>query len=187
MKKQLMVHELNEYYFNNINFEEYNLTFDDGLYSQFFYLPILDKIKTSKIFFISTGLIRNGLIRPQFNGKYFDFPTCYEAMCNWVNNEDREPYMNTNEIKWMFDNGYKLGGHGHFHLRYFGTKLVDSVNRIKKDIEQMLEWFECNLKFKPDSYCLPFNIEHTLIRTILKSYDMHTIYDGSRINIEDII
>ena len=53
MKPVLMIHEVDESIFNK-PLEDFVLTFDDGLYSQYKFIEAIDAIDTDKIFFIST-------------------------------------------------------------------------------------------------------------------------------------
>ena len=56
MKPILMIHEFKDT-FLNLPLEDYILTFDDGLYTQYKFFNEIKKIKTEKYFFISSGII----------------------------------------------------------------------------------------------------------------------------------
>ena len=55
--KTLTIHSVKEEHFLKLRLDTYKLTFDDGLFSQYFYWPIIRRLETEKIFFISTNLI----------------------------------------------------------------------------------------------------------------------------------
>ena len=50
-----MIHEFKEE-FLNLPLENYTLTFDDGLYTQYKFFNEIKKIKTNKFFFISSNI-----------------------------------------------------------------------------------------------------------------------------------
>ena len=56
MKPILIIHEFEERFFD-LPLDQYILTFDDGLYTQYVFLEELKKIKTKKYFFISSGIV----------------------------------------------------------------------------------------------------------------------------------
>jgi hypothetical protein len=56
MKPILMIHEIRDWMFD-LPLHNYVLTFDDGLYSQYYFLDKFKTIDTEKIFFISTGIL----------------------------------------------------------------------------------------------------------------------------------
>ena len=42
MKPYLMIHDIRKEYFD-LDLDQYRLTFDDGLFSQYYYFPLLNK------------------------------------------------------------------------------------------------------------------------------------------------
>ena len=56
MKPILMIHEFKEE-FLNLPLENYTLTFDDGLYTQYKFFNEIKKIDTEKYFFISSNIV----------------------------------------------------------------------------------------------------------------------------------
>jgi len=67
----LMIHDLKKEYFD-LPLENYRLTFDDGLYSQYYYYPLLRGHSETLTFFITTSLIREGPVRPQYAGRFLE-------------------------------------------------------------------------------------------------------------------
>lgn len=182
-----MVHEIKRRYLT-LDLSKYILTFDDALYSQYYYWPILSTFNTQKILFVSSALINNFPRRKSFNGEFKDFPTCFEAMEHWENNGNVVDYMCLDEIKYMMYTtpGLTIGGHGYSHIRTYSKGLCDRMNEIKRDTEQMLEWFETNLGFAPVHYCFPFNNEEFLMKEVLKQYGFEYFYGGERTDIEEL-
>ena len=190
-----MIHEIKKEHFS-LNLENYVLTFDDALYSQYYYWPLLKRIKTKKILFVPTGLIQNSqLKRPKvyiadgvvrFRRK--KFATCYEAMNKWENESDNYDYMTVGELRTFLKDDVILGGHGHQHVRYYPDNLVDFIQAFKIDTDQMLLWFEDNLGLRPRTYCFPFNREPKMMRKILEiEYGFTNFYGEGRLDIEDIV
>jgi len=168
MKQTIVVHEVTKEILQ-LSLEDYFLTFDDALYSQYYYWPLIEKMKTKKILFVAPGLVNGGdEIRKQFDGTHVEFPSCYEAMSLHRQKDDRSNYMTLNEIKEL--RGVTIGAHSFSHFRELDMKLYDKLNFIKEDTELMLSWFEENMGTKPDVYSFPHYIENKFQREILKSY-----------------
>ena len=71
MKPYLMIHDWRREYFD-LDLDQYRLTFDDGLFSQYYYFPLLKNHPDKLIFFITTSFIKPGKARPQFSGAHLD-------------------------------------------------------------------------------------------------------------------
>lgn len=196
-KPVLMIHEVTkDVLTSNIKFEDYVLTFDDALYSQYFYWPVIKKIETKKILFVPTGLIQDSkLQRPKVytadgvvRYRKKKFPTCYEAMEMWERQSNNVAYMTVGELKALIKDGLDIGGHGHQHIRFYPDNLVDFIKAFKIDVEQMLLWFEDNLDIRPISYCFNFNREMMMMRKILElEYGFTSFYGEERVDIEDLL
>lgn len=147
---------------------KYILTFDDGLYSQFFYWNLIKEIPTSKIFFIPSGAIRlEETIRPQFEDSHPTFPTCVEAMKKWFEDGDRGDYITLGELKKMVKEGAVIGAHGHMHLEEYNNCFIKRLDEFREDNKAMVEWFQNNLGEIPKHYCFPFNKEHQTQRAVV--------------------
>jgi len=57
---------------------------------------------------------------------------------------------------------------------------------IKYDTEMCIAWFENNLGFTPDTYCVPFNEHNEHLLTVLKSFGFKTFYSARPKENEDI-
>lgn len=180
-KPVLMIHEVDSFLFENNDLKNYTLTFDDGLYSQFYYYQNLKKIDTQKIFFISSNIICEGK-------QSSTFPTCQEAHEKSFSG-NKEDYMSLEQIQFL--NGEEdvtIGGHGHFHKNLNNFKnLNEKINYIKKDTELMLEWFEKNLNFTPKKFCFPYNNDlNGLYKLILKTYGFNEFYGKERLTFNQV-
>lgn len=149
-----MLHEINEAVLDKllkISSPNYILTFDDGLYSQYYYWPEIKKIPVKKIFFISSGILSNGQ-------QSTTFPTCQEAHEKAFNG-NFEDYMTTDQVKELLEDPLvEVGGHGHSHKHpnLFTTE-VSKIQYILEDTRKMMSWFSSQLGFFPTSFCFPYN------------------------------
>lgn len=168
-----------------LNLDIFTITFDDALYSQYFYWEHFKRFKTKKILFIPTGAIRlTDECRPTFSGEYINFPDCYKAMQRWKKNNDRKDYMTLGEIKFLINNSdIRIGGHGHGHYQpdKFGRDLFEISSNIKKDIDLMFGWFDKNLSIRPVDYCYPFNEYNYTLNLLLKDRGIKRFYGPERI------
>ena len=72
-KPILMIHEFSDFMMD-LPLEDYVLTFDDGLYTQYTHFEKIRQIDTDKIFFISTGIVA-----PECTSQSDEFIECAEA------------------------------------------------------------------------------------------------------------
>jgi hypothetical protein len=181
MKPVLMIHEIKEAMFS-LPLENYTLTFDDGLYSQFYYFDKFKSIPTEKIYFISSGIVCNGK-------QSVEFPTCVDAHKKAFEG-NTEDYMTLAQIKeLMQDPLVSIGGHSHSHRRLDSySKIVERLQYLKQDTETMISWFEENLGFVPKQFCFPYNNDYQgMYSGILKHYGFNELYGRERIPVETLL
>ena len=65
----LMIHDIRKEYFD-LRLDRYRLTFDDGLFSQYYYFPLLKNHPAELTFFITTSFVQPGKARTMFDGEY---------------------------------------------------------------------------------------------------------------------
>lgn len=178
MKKVLMIHEFHEE-FLLLPLDQYILTFDDGLYSQYKYISELSKIDTHKIFFISTGIICD-TIQSEHEIK------CEQAHVKFFETGDRSHYMTWEQIKHIQKiNNCEIGGHSHNHnSRWRHNK--HTIKEIIEDTRQMISAFN-NHDMQPISFCFPYNNESGVYEQILRTRGFTNFYGKNRIDINDII
>jgi hypothetical protein len=110
-----MIHDFRKDYFE-LNLAAYTLTFDDGLYSQYYYYPLLDSVDSPQIFFIITSFIKPGKARERFNGEFIKSVKSRKYMNDAFINNDFSDFMTLEEIqKLATHKGVKIGTHSHFH------------------------------------------------------------------------
>lgn len=180
-KPVLMIHEVTEEMLT-LPLHNYILTFDDGLYSQYFFYPELKKFNTEMIFFISSNIICSGQ-------QSQSFPSCADAHKKAFagNTED---YMTIEQIKFLMrEDKVTIGAHSHNHksLHNF-SKLIEVASHISNDTHEMLDWFTNNLGFKPTCFCFPYNDDYNGIYTsLLKKAGFTDFYGRERIPIETLL
>ncbi len=175
-----MIHTIQDKLLNH-RLEDYILTFDDGLYNHFYYYPKIKKLKTEKIFFISTDIICDG----KQSKLFINSEECHKKA--YMGN--KENFMTLEQIKYLSEEkNVFIGGHSHFHknLNLF-SNLNDTISHIKKDTELMLEWFHKKLNLFPNKFCFPYNDDlNGLYKSILKTYGINQFYGKERLAIENI-
>src|SRR5512139_2697144 len=96
----LMIHDLSAAHFG-LPLDRYRLTFDDGLYSQYYYYPLLRGLPGGLTFFITTSLIREAPARAQFDGRFLAHMESglysYQAFIE----SHREGFMTVDEVRFL--------------------------------------------------------------------------------------
>jgi len=111
----LMIHDVRKEYFN-LNLNPYRLTFDDGLFSQYYYFPLFKNHPQKLYYFIVTSFIKPGKAREMFNGTYGVNlkPTQYMYRTFVEGNYDH--FMTVAEIQELCAHpNVRIGVHSHFH------------------------------------------------------------------------
>jgi len=183
-----MIHEVTEE-ITKLDLTKYPLSFDDGLFSQYFYWNLFKDIPTSKVLFIPTGAIRlDDSCRPQFVGKFKTFPTCYKAMERWFSQGDREDYMTLGELKKLREDGAIIGAHSHAHLSSYSDRFITRMNQFREDSSQMKEWFVKYLGEVPETYCFPYNKEYPIMRAVIRvETGIQRFYGHERKAVEELL
>lgn len=168
-----------------LNLEKYNLSFDDGLFSQYFYWNEIKKIKTKKILSICSNLIGTGKPRNQFDSIPVEFPNTFKCLKLFRKNKNRENYMRISEIKRIKKDAI-IAAHGHNHIYKYTGSLKDKLDLLKYDTEEMLEWFSKNLNIVPTIYTFPHYKEFSMMRLVLSTYGFNE-FIGPRKEIEELL
>ena len=175
-----MIHEVAESMFS-LPLENYTLTFDDGLYTQYKFFDRLQNINTEKIFFISSNIICTGK-------QSTEFITCRDAHNKVAAFGNRENYMTLEQINELLrDPLTSIGGHSHDHVNLADLTLSTKITQIKIDTTRMMHWFKENLGLVPTKFCYPFNYDCNGIYTaILKQHGFTEFYDSTRIDVQTL-
>jgi peptidoglycan/xylan/chitin deacetylase (PgdA/CDA1 family) len=182
-KPVLMIHEFKES-FLDLPLENYILTFDDGLYSQFQYINELQKIPTQKIFFISTGIVC-----PEDQNQSTTHITCSEAHKKAFKG-NFEDYMTWNQIRHLHSlPDCTIGAHSNSHTRLNTfASLSDKVSYITSDTKEMISIFKSKLSYQPTSFCFPYNENiDNIYNGLLKKSSFTDFYGYERLNIDEIL
>ena len=171
MKPTLMLHEVDDRIFS-LPLEDYILTFDDGLFSQYKLRDRLMHVNTKKIFFISTNIVAKENTKQ--NNTIVDCVTCHER---YFNSGDLSNYMNWEQILELsrMDQFY-IGGHSHNHHR-------PAFGDIISDTRAMMSMFESH-DLMPVDFCFPYNHYCEVYKRVLTSYGFVNFYGKERLSLE---
>lgn len=180
MKPILMIHEIRDWMFN-LPLHDYILTFDDGLFSQFYFLEKLKSIDTEKIFFITTNITCN-----EDEVQNLVFPTCDEAHEDFFSNGNRKNYLKWNQIIEIYNTPKcYIGGHSHNHNIYKNIPISKLYNELISDTECMIKEFK-QRGITITKFCYPYNEQYILYESILKKFGITEFYGKERQAIEKL-
>ncbi len=186
-KRIIMIHEVDQTVLNKLrrfSTSEDIFTFDDGLYSNYLYLEELLKFPNQKIFFCSTDIIRDKIMRP--NKKVIPCGKAH-ALLSKLEDSGLANYMSWEELKEIDKHtNCFIGVHGHKHIRitsnlessmpkrleYFnsqfnGTK-KEVLDFLKDDTKTMYHKYYKVFGKVPKSFCFPYNKENYIYKAIIR-------------------
>jgi len=115
MKPYLMIHDLRREYFD-LSLDQYRLTFDDGLFSQYYYFPLLKDHPAELTFFITTSFIKPGKARAQYTGEYLAYLKAKKYTYRTFIEDRFDHFMTLEEIQELaVKTNVRIGVHSHFH------------------------------------------------------------------------
>ncbi len=115
MKPYLMIHDWRREYFD-LDLDQYRLTFDDGLFSQYYYFPLLKDHPAGLTFFITTSFIKPGAARSQYAGEYLTYLKAKKYAYRTFIDHRFDHFMNLEEIQEIAAQAnVRIGVHSHFH------------------------------------------------------------------------
>ncbi|MGD8990850.1 MAG: hypothetical protein PVI00_05285 [Desulfobacterales bacterium] len=113
--KILTIHDVRKEYFD-VNLDAYQLTFDDGLFSQYYYFQFFKDHPENLTYFIATSLIKPGGVRPAFNGQYLPHMKSKKYMQRTFAEGRFDHFMNVEELHELSQHkNVAIGAHSHFH------------------------------------------------------------------------
>ena len=135
----LMIHDIRKEYFD-LDLSGYRLTFDDGLFSQYYYYPRFKDHPEKLTFFITTSFIRPGGVRSMFAGEYIPYLKSKKYMFRTFVDQRFDHFMTVEEIQQLSaERNVQIGVHSHFH----DVILCRSHARKRKPLSQWkLERFQ---------------------------------------------
>lgn len=125
---RLMIHNIRKEFFD-LDLEKYQLTFDDGLYSQYYYFSLFESNEKVQIYFIVTGFIQPGKARKVFDGQYLPYIKSRNYMFEAFVEKNFEQFMRIEELEFIADKkNVIIGAHSHFH------DIILTEHRLKKPL-----------------------------------------------------
>lgn len=168
-----MIHEVEEWMFE-LPLHNYELTFDDALYTQYVYFDRIKKIDTNKIFFVSTGIVAE-----KHTSQRPEFIKCHDAHEKYFKRGDLSNYMNWTQIHEIYNDPLcEIGAHGHAHDR---IDQLDMIQDTKLMIKCLQEQNICT-----NSFCFPYNEDNTVYKSLLLHKGFTRFYGKDRVCIYDI-
>ncbi len=111
----LMIHDVHRKYFE-LNLSQYRLTFDDGLFSQYYYFPLLKNHPADLTFFITTSFIKPGKARSMYTGEYLSHLKPKKYMYRSFVEGNFDHFMTIEELQAISGRtNVRIGVHSHFH------------------------------------------------------------------------
>lgn len=189
MKSVVEIHEITPEILNipKDSLANYILTFDDGLYSQYYYWNHFNSISTEKILFITPKILN-----PSSTLQIIDISS-RNAHYNYFANKDISGFMSLPQLKkLMRSKNTIIGGHSfsHFKEKHSEFKnLEEQFLFIKDDTQKMVDWFKNTLNYNIDHFCFPYNNNYKGLYTaiIQQIFNIKNVYGDERIPIEDLV
>ena len=111
----LMIHDIQKEYLD-LDLDQYKLTFDDGLFSQYYYFPLFKNHPEKLRYFITTSFIKPGSARDMFNGTYISHLKSKKYMHRTFIKGNYDHFMTVEEIQELSKHpNVRIGVHSHFH------------------------------------------------------------------------
>ena len=151
----LMIHDIHPNYFD-LNLNPYRLTFDDGLFSQYYYFPLLKPHPGKLTYFITTSFIRPGTARGMYDGEYLPHLKSKKYMYRTFIEGKFDHFMTLEELQLISSQtNVRIGVHSHFHDVIF----TRTHPRKRKPISK---WKLKRFQDLPDIYGEDFSVRSKL-------------------------
>jgi len=164
------------------------LTFDDGLYSNWWYFKKLNNIFNGpKIFLVNADIVLSANELKEHKLKV-DIE-CTEAHENYFRNNDASAYMQMIHLKAIsqYQNcfiGWHTNNHTDLTFPDENISLKDKIIFFKEDIQKAKEFFE-TLELPLKHFQFPYNKEDQIYLSLLKKeINSNIIYYPSRIELK---
>ncbi len=111
----LMIHDIRKEYFD-LALDRYRLTFDDGLFTQYYYYPLFKSHPQALIYFITTNFIKPGQARGMFSGEYMAYLKSKKYGYRTFVEGRFDHFMTVEELQELSGRpNVRIGAHSHFH------------------------------------------------------------------------
>jgi hypothetical protein len=147
--KHLMIHDIRKDYFD-LDLNQYKLTFDDALFSQYYYFPLYQDHSQPLTYFITTSFVKPGKARGLFDGSYIPYLKSKKYGYRTFIQGRYEHFMNVEEVQYIAKQpNVRIGLHSHFH----DVILTRTHARKRKALSQWkLERFKDFSKFADQDF-----------------------------------
>lgn len=113
--KILTIHDVRKEYFD-LDLNAYQLTFDDGLYSQFYYFSLFKDHPEKLTYLITPSFIKPGKIRKTVAGRDLPYIKSKKYMYRTFAEGRFDHFMNLEELQEISrQKNVQIGAHSHFH------------------------------------------------------------------------
>lgn len=130
--KHLMIHDIRKEYFD-LDLNPYRLTFDDALFSQYYYFSQFKSHPQELTYFVTTSFIKPGKVRNMFAGDYIPYLKTKKYGYRTFIEGRYDHFMNVEEIQFLSNQpNVRIGVHSHFH----DVVLTRTHARKKKPLSQ---------------------------------------------------
>ncbi len=178
--QHLMIHDIRKEYFD-LDLHQYRLTFDDALFSQYYYFPQFSSHPQVLTYFVTTSFIKPGKARNMYAGDYIPYLKTKKYGYRTFVEGRYDHFMNVEEIQFLSDQpNVRIGVHSHYH----DVVLTRTHARKKKPLSQWkMERFS---KFSTLEDCQDFSIRS---RLAFQGFDLNadTLVRRSKTAWEDYI
>lgn len=181
--KILEIHQIEDWMLKKPKsfYEDFDIiTFDDGLASQFWHYDFFQRFDVPKVYFYSTGIIRESLrISPKWK-------VCDKAHEDAILRNDCSAYMHPAELaelSWLPKTYIGIHGHNHVYLNNLST--IQQYKTVVSEVEQMLDLFNRHSRMYNihrihnwDFFCAPYNFMgcyETVIKKMHKKFPYNSL------------
>ena len=110
-----MIHDIRKEYFD-LDLNQFRLTFDDALFSQYYYFKLFRNHPQKLTYFITTSFIKPGKARSMFKGRYIPYLKSKKYGYRTFIESKYDHFMNVEEIQKISQQpNVRIGVHSHFH------------------------------------------------------------------------
>ncbi len=130
--QHLMIHDIRKKYFD-LDLLQYRLTFDDALFSQYYYFSQFNSHPRALTYFVTTSFIKPGKARNMFAGDYIPYLKTKKYGYRTFIEGQFDHFMNVEEIQFLSNQpNVRIGVHSHYH----DVVLTRTHARKKKPLSQ---------------------------------------------------
>lgn len=166
-KNYILFHQLDKKLLE-YDWRNYNLSFDDGNFYQYYYYPFFKNHKHDKIIFPIPKYITFNKRRKLFDNTFLIPEEPNVIMSSWVKGE-KHFSINLDELKFLIDNGYRIGCHSYNH------DIVAVINAHQKRKEKTSKIYRNNWRYKKlAKWNIPIHLSSIRSKLAIPGIDLDT-------------